>query len=95
MNEHNLFLGGYPVSGRGHEIQNLFPGDGSLVGVMSAATEEDVNEAVARAVEAQCQDSWRSMKPHERATILYGASRNLLARADELAKTSPMTMARR
>ena len=86
MMERSLFLGGEFVSGRGHEIRNLFPGDGELVGTMNAATEDDVNDAVACACEAQRQESWRSWKPHERATILYGASQNLLARADELAK---------
>lgn len=60
------------------------PWDGSLVGEVARGGEQDLDDAIAAAVEAQA--ALRALPAHRRASILGTTSRALGARQDELAR---------
>jgi betaine-aldehyde dehydrogenase len=81
-----LFIGGRWVAPTGKErIEVHHAGTGEVMGEVPAATERDVDAAVAAAHGAL--EAWSATPPEKRAEYLQKISDGLKARADELAKT--------
>ncbi|MBP7340290.1 aldehyde dehydrogenase family protein [Niveispirillum sp.] len=83
--EHGLFIDGEwrePRSGSSFETFN--PGDGSRIGRAAAGGEADVDLAV-RAARAALDGPWATMKPSERARLLWRLADAIEAHADEFA----------
>ncbi len=67
-------------------ITSIYPGDGSVAGVVARALPADVDEAVAVAREAFRARPWRGLRPDQRATVLYEIGRRVAAERDALAR---------
>lgn len=67
-------------------IKSINPADGSTAGAVVRATEEDVDEAVHIAEESFRTESWRHLRPDQRAMVLYEISRRLIDQRDLLAR---------
>jgi betaine-aldehyde dehydrogenase len=79
------WIGGERRSGRGAHDEVLDPATGKVVAVGRLATEEDVDDAVAAAAEAQ--PGWGALPPSERSAAMHRLSAELAQMADELART--------
>lgn len=83
---YGLLIGGEWRTARGGERAAVrSPFDGSIVGEVAVATEQDADDAIAAAARGAAH--WRSTPAHERAAILLRAAALADARADELATT--------
>ncbi|MDX6739579.1 aldehyde dehydrogenase [Actinocorallia sp. A-T 12471] len=80
-----ILVGGVPTQGRGGPLASVDPADGTTVATVAAASELDVDDAVARAVAAQADPAWQRMLPHVRARLLTRTAEIIEARAEELA----------
>lgn len=78
-----IFVGGLWQQGRGAPITSQFAADGSVNATISGASAEDVEEAIARARDAQ--PAWAALRPHERATVLHRISQGLAAGIERIA----------
>ncbi|OAN73334.1 aldehyde dehydrogenase [Jannaschia sp. EhC01] len=78
-----IFVGGVWQKGRGAPITSHFAADGSVNTTISGASADDVEQAIARARDAQ--PAWGALKPHERATVLYRISEGLAANIERIA----------
>ena len=78
-----IFVGGHWQKGRGAPIASLFAAEGCVNTTLSGAAAEDMELAIARARDAQ--PGWGSLKPHERATVLYRISEGIAANIDRIA----------
>ncbi len=67
-------------------ITSIYPGDGSVAGVVTRALPADVDEAVAVATEAFRTRAWRGMRPDQRAGVLYEIGRRIAAEREPLAR---------
>jgi glyceraldehyde-3-phosphate dehydrogenase (NADP+) len=82
MKRHAMRIGGeLRDSRRAETVRN--PWDGSPIAEVAIGSAQDVDDAIARAVEAFAVT--RRMPTHRRAAILEGAARGIEARADEIA----------
>lgn len=66
-------------------ITSINPADGSCAGLITRATVQDVDTAVALAWDAFQNSPWRKLRPDQRATVLYEAGRRLSAERQSLA----------
>ena len=83
--EDRIFVGGEWRKGCGAGITSIFAAESVENTTLSGASGADVDEAVARASEAQAAPSWQRMKPHERATFLYRISDGITANIERIA----------
>jgi len=65
-------------------FETINPFDQSVISLVSIASEEQINQAVADAKKAS--ESWRKVAPKERARVLLETARILRSQNDELAK---------
>lgn len=81
-----LFINGKWEPASGNETFDVFnPATGELVAKVAKGTEEDVERAVQAAREAYDHGEWKTMKPKQRAEVLYAISYEIAAHAEELA----------
>lgn len=67
-----LFIGGNWTSGRSSEnLAVVNPADEKQVGVIAAATVEDVNDAVAAAKQLATDEAWSRMAPEKREALIH------------------------
>lgn len=85
MPDDRLLVGGEWERGTGAEIVSVYPADGSVNRVLAGASRADGERAIARAVAAQSDPAWRTLKAHERARILYRIADGIEAHAGRLA----------
>ncbi|MFJ4170733.1 aldehyde dehydrogenase family protein [Paenarthrobacter sp. NPDC089714] len=81
----DLFINGAWVVGEAGTLDNVDPGNGSVVGQVSLATADQVAQAIAAAQTAFT--SWSTMLPSARGEIIKRASQLLSERIDEAAAT--------
>ncbi|WP_229002315.1 MULTISPECIES: aldehyde dehydrogenase family protein [Rhizobium/Agrobacterium group] len=84
---HQLFYGGKfhdPKEGRRRDVVD--PATGKVIANVADAGKEDVNAAVKSAREAFENGPWRTMKPKERAKILYRVGELIDKHSQELAE---------
>jgi betaine-aldehyde dehydrogenase len=72
--------------GRGDVYASRYPADDSVVAELAAANVADVADAIEAADAARRRPEWASLKPHERASILYRISALIRERAESLAQ---------
>ncbi len=83
-----LFIDGDWVKSTGSEtIEVISPGTEEPIGTVPAATEADVDAAVAAARRAFDSGPWPHTSPGERADLLAGVSATIQARSEEIART--------
>lgn len=82
----DLYIGGEFLSASGDEKYRLTnPANGEVLGSLTPANGDDVDRAVAAAVEAQ--RSWAALSHAARAKVMAAATNNVRAHVDELAKS--------
>ncbi|MFN6956238.1 MAG: aldehyde dehydrogenase family protein, partial [Acetobacteraceae bacterium] len=87
MNALPIFLAGRWVAGRGAPIESRFPHDGSLNGVVAAASAADAEQAIEQAAKAQRSTGWANALPRDRARVLLRIADGLEAEAEDIART--------
>ncbi|MGH1350075.1 MAG: aldehyde dehydrogenase family protein [Methyloligellaceae bacterium] len=80
-----LIIGGHTVSGEGPEIDVVDPSDGSIIGGVGTASEEQVDRAVTAGVKGLSSSGWADSLPHERARVLSRIAAKIEGKADHLA----------
>jgi aldehyde dehydrogenase (NAD+) len=80
----DLLIGGEWCAGRGPTMVSVNPADGTVNAELTGASPDDVEAAVEAGVRAAAAPSWRDMKPHERARILYRIGDRIEAEADAI-----------
>ena len=80
-----LYIGGEWEAGTGAEIISIYPADGSVNRVFRGASRADGERAIARAIAAQADPTWRGMKAHDRARILHRIADGIDAKAANIA----------
>src|SRR4051812_598327 len=68
----------------GETLPCIFPGDGQILGLVAACSEEDVDVAVRSARKAFESGIWSRMAPQERRKVLLRFSELILAHREEL-----------
>jgi betaine-aldehyde dehydrogenase len=86
MPDGRLYVGGVWEEGSGAEIVSTFPADGSENRRLRGASRADGERAIARALKAQADPSWRGMKAHERARLLHRIADGIEAAAPRIAQ---------
>src|ERR1044072_5568312 len=81
----DLYVGGAGTEGRAGTLDNVDPGNGQVVGAVSLATAEQVDDAVTAAVEAF--PSWSSLAGSARGDVLRRAAALLVDRTEEAVAT--------
>lgn len=79
-----LFIGGHWRTGTGDEWVDVNPADGSVNRELRLASLADTDEAVAAAVKAADDPSWRDLLPHERAAHLHRISDGIAANINRI-----------
>jgi betaine-aldehyde dehydrogenase len=82
----DLLIGAEWRQGRGAPFDSINPADGSVAATLSAASAEDVDEAVGVARAAAHAPGWRNMRPHARARLLHALADATAAASEELAR---------
>jgi betaine-aldehyde dehydrogenase len=85
MPEGRLYVGGVWEEGTGAEIVSTFPADGSENRRLRGASRADGERAIARALKAQADPTWRGMKAHDRARLLHRIADGIEAAAPRIA----------
>jgi betaine-aldehyde dehydrogenase len=80
-----LLVGGEWREGRGETTTSINPADGTVNLEFRLASTDDVDDAVARGVEAQRDPAWRDLLPLQRARYLHRIAERIEAQADRLA----------
>jgi phenylacetaldehyde dehydrogenase len=80
--EHGLVIGGVSTSSRGGLLDVVDPATEKVITQVAAASEADVDDAVAAARQAYESGAWSGLAPTERATILWRAADLIEARRD-------------
>ncbi|WP_353250689.1 aldehyde dehydrogenase [Salinisphaera sp. T31B1] len=80
-----MLIGDEWITRSADALESINPATGAVNYHVSAATETDVNAAVAAAHEAVRQPAWRDLLPHKRARILQRIADGIEANAEELA----------
>ncbi|MEJ2633620.1 MAG: aldehyde dehydrogenase family protein [Acidihalobacter sp.] len=84
---HKLLIGSDWVDARsGEYLPSLDPATGRTISTFAAASEDDVDAAVAAARAAFDDGPWRRMKPAERAAVIWRIADLIEQHADELAE---------
>ncbi len=78
--------GKWVLSLTGETRKVLNPADGSIIGVVTEGSAEDVKKAVRAASRAFEEGSWRNMPVNERASLLHRIADKIEERADEFTK---------
>ncbi len=87
----NFISGKWQVSKSGQTFENINPADSKqVVGRFQKSNQEDINEAVAAAKEAQVK--WRNTPAPKRGEMLFRAGELLLKNKDTLAREMTMEM---
>lgn len=81
-----LCIAGTWRPGNGPLYESRYPATGEVVGVLNAASAEDVEEAIQGAHEAFLHSGWAQRKPHERAAVLYRIAQLIREEAESLAQ---------
>lgn len=79
-----ICVGGRFGPGGGGTARSVDPTDGTLVADYGIAGLDDVERAVAMGRAAVADPSWRELKPHERARVLYRIGEAIEAHADAI-----------
>src|SRR5690606_21688514 len=74
------------AAGTSAVITSINPADGSVAGVVTRATVQDVDDAVAVAWDAFRNKPWRKLRPDQRATTLYEIGHRLSLERESLAR---------
>lgn len=74
------------AAGSSAVITSINPADGSVAGIVTRATAQDVDDAVAVAWDAFRNKPWRKLRPDQRATTLYEIGRRLSLERESLAR---------
>ncbi|MFZ1682319.1 MAG: aldehyde dehydrogenase [Rhizobiaceae bacterium] len=85
MPDGRLFVGGEWERGTGAEIVSVYPADGSVNRALAGASRDDGERAIARAIAAQADPAWRTMKAFQRARILHRIADGIDADAGRIA----------
>lgn len=80
-----IFVAGEWRKGRGAEITSIFAAEGVENTILTGASVDDAEEAIARASAAQADPAWQGLKPHERARYLYRISDGIEQNIDRIA----------
>ncbi|HVL34839.1 MAG TPA: aldehyde dehydrogenase family protein, partial [Burkholderiales bacterium] len=86
MKTTSILVGGEWREGGGAAYATRYPADDSVNAELRAASVQDVEQAVQAAEAAWRHPSWRGLKPHERASILFRISGLIRSQAEELAQ---------
>lgn len=81
-----FLIAGERVAGQGEPFLSRNPATGEVNYSVGTATAEDVEHCVAVARRAVEDASWRKLRPHERARLLYAISEGMVRNADRLAE---------
>ncbi len=81
-----LCIAGTWRPGTGPLYESRYPATGEVVGVLNAASPEDVEEAIQGAHDAFLHSGWAQRKPHERAAVLYRIAQLIREEAESLAQ---------
>lgn len=81
-----LLIDGEWIEGRGEPIRSVDPANGKLNALVSAASEADLDQAVASAARAFRDSGWKALLPHQRADKLHAVARLLAERAEEIGR---------
>src|SRR5690606_7489192 len=81
-----LCIAGNWRPGAGALYESRYPATGEVVGVVNAASPEDVEEAIQGAHHAFLNSGWAQRKPHERAAVLYRIAQLIREAAESLAQ---------
>lgn len=79
-----LFIDGHWRPGTGEEWVDVNPADGSVNRRLRLASTADADEAVAAAVDAAADPSWRDLLPYERAQYLHRISDRIAANVQRI-----------
>ncbi len=80
-----LLINGEAATGHGPILDAIDPATGRVSARYQTATSADIEAAVKAARESFARGTWRDKKPHERATVLFEASRRIAEAAEVLA----------
>ncbi len=72
--------------GGGDTYETLYPATGQVVARLNAASIADVEEAIVGAQHAFEKTDWATLKPHERARVLYRVAEMIRSRSEELSQ---------
>ncbi len=86
MAQRKILVGGKWITGHGEMIRSINPADGALITEFRGAGAADVDAAVQVGRAAMNDESWRDLKPHERAEYLHRIASAILANAADLAQ---------
>lgn len=81
-----LLIGGAATRGSGPALDAVDPATGRTSARYQTAATAEVDKAVAAAREAFVRGVWRDKKPHERAAVLFEATRRIADTAETLAQ---------
>ncbi|MFN8188418.1 MAG: aldehyde dehydrogenase family protein [Gaiellales bacterium] len=84
VSQHDLILGGRRSAGRGATLEVRYPYTGEVAASVATAAPEDVEQAIADAVETFRE--YREIAPHRRSALLHAVSRRVDERREELAR---------
>lgn len=82
--------GEWVLSSAGLTRDILNPADGSVIGVVTEGTVEDVRKAVAAAKRAFYEDGWMETPPIERARLMFALADELEKNAEEFARVETL-----
>lgn len=81
-----LLIGGEAAKGHGPILEAIDPATGRVSARYQSATSADVDAAVKAARESFAHGTWRTKRPHERATVLFEAARRIAEASETLAQ---------
>lgn len=91
--ETRLYIGGEYVDAiDGGRFENVNPADGEILSAFSAATEKDVDAAVAAALAAYRGGTWSRMEPRDRMAVMYRFAELITEDAEQLALMDTLDM---
>lgn len=82
----SIFIAGEWRVGGGQPVESIYPADNSVNAVISTASEEDVEEAIAAADRAWRDPNWFDSLPREKAAILFKVADLMEQRKESLAQ---------
>ncbi|WP_193174593.1 aldehyde dehydrogenase family protein [Oricola nitratireducens] len=82
----NFPASGRWISGSGQVLKTVNPATGDINAEIGTPSPEEIADACIFAHQSAASDSWRKLKPHERATYLYRISAAITEDAEDLAQ---------
>lgn len=80
-----MILAGETVAGEGGAMDVVNPADGSVIGVVSTASPEQVDRAIRLGKKAVAEAGWPELPPHKRAAVLGAISAEIMRSIDHIA----------